>query len=81
MARYDQVFADLQAKQAALMAVIAAHPEIADEVRDAWTSTPDEVKVDDPTDEARANALAQVLRQAAEAVGAPVNEEPENDDE
>jgi hypothetical protein len=69
MARYDEVFADLQAKQAALLAVIAAHPEIADEVRAAWTATPDGVPVDDPTDEARANALAAVLREAEAVVG------------
>jgi hypothetical protein len=69
MARYDEVFADLQAKQAALLAVIAAHPEIADEVREAWTATPDGVPVDDPTDEARANALAAVLREAEAVVG------------
>lgn len=77
MARYDDVFADMKAKLDAAMAVIANHPEIADEVRDAWTVTPDEVKVDDPTDEARANALAQVLRQAATVVGVPAGDEPE----
>ena len=69
MARYDEVFADLQAKHSALLAVIAAHPEIADEVRAAWTATPDGVPVDDPTDEARANALAAVLREAEAVVG------------
>jgi len=56
--------------------VIAAHPEIADEVRAAWSVTPDEVAVDDPTDEARANALAAVLREAEAVVGVePVAEE------
>jgi hypothetical protein len=69
MARYDEIFADLQAKHSALLAVIAAHPEIADEVRAAWTATPDGVPVDDPTDEARANALAAVLREAEAVVG------------
>jgi hypothetical protein len=69
MAYFDEVFANLQAKQAALLAVIAAHPEIADEVRVAWTATPDGVPVDDPTDEARANALAAVLREAEAVVG------------
>lgn len=69
MAKYDAVFAELQAKLDATLAVIAQHPEIQSEVRDAWTAQPDEVKVDDPTDEARANALAAVLRQADEVVG------------
>jgi sarcosine oxidase gamma subunit len=69
MARYDEVFADLQAKQSALLAVIAAHPEIADEVKAAWTTSPDEIAVGDPTDEARANALAAVLRQSEQVVG------------
>ncbi len=69
MARYDEIFADLQAKHSALLAVIAAHPEIADEVRVAWSATPAEVPVDDPTDEARANALAAVLREAEAVVG------------
>jgi hypothetical protein len=69
MARYDEVFADLQAKHAALLAVIAAHPEIAEEVKEAWSTTPEEVQVDDPTDEARANALAAVLREAENTIG------------
>jgi hypothetical protein len=59
----------LQAKHSALLAVIAAHPEIADEVRVAWSATPAGVPVDDPTDEARANALAAVLREAEAVVG------------
>ncbi len=49
--------------------MIAEHPEIADEVRAAWSATPGEVPVDDPTDEARANALAAVLREAEAVVG------------
>jgi hypothetical protein len=69
MARYDEVFADLQAKHAALLAVIAAHPEIAEEVKAAWSATPEDVQVDDPTDEARANALAAVLREAENTIG------------
>ncbi len=69
MARYDEVFAAFQAKQDALMKVIAAHPEIAGEVRAAWTASPDEVVTDDPTDEARANALAAVLRESEAAIG------------
>ena len=77
MAKYDEVFAELQAKHSALLAVIAAHPEIRDEVRDAWTAQPDEVRVDDPTDEARANALAAVIRDAEAAVGVPVGEPAE----
>lgn len=77
MARYDEVFAQLQAKLDAALAVIAAHPEIQDEVREAWTVQPDDVTVDDPTDEARANALAQVLRQAADAVGVPAGDDGE----
>jgi hypothetical protein len=69
MAYFDEVFADLQAKHTALFAVIAAHPEIADEVRVAWSARADEVVVDDPTDSARANALAAVLREAEAVVG------------
>ena len=69
MAKYDEVFAELQAKHAALLAVIAAHPEIQAEVAAAWSATPGKVTVDDPTDEARANALAAVLRDADAAVG------------
>lgn len=69
MALYDEVFADMTAKMNALMEVVAAHPEIQDEVRAAWTAEPEEVLVDDPTDLARANALDSVLRNAEQVVG------------
>lgn len=77
MAKFDEVFADLQAKHAALLAVIAQHPEIQGEVAAAWSVTADEVTVDDPTDEARANALAAALRDAAAAVGVPASNDEE----
>jgi len=71
MAYYDKVFADMTAKMTALLEVIAAHPEIQDEVRVAWTAEPQVVLVDDPDDLARANALDAVLRAAEQAVGVP----------
>ena len=77
MAKFDEVFADLQAKHAALLKVLADHPEIQGEVAEAWSVTADEVTVDDPTDEARANALAAALRDAEAAVGVPVGEPAE----
>ena len=69
MAYYDKVFADMTAKMTALLEVIAAHPEIQDEVRVAWTAKPQEILVDDPDDLARANALEAVLRAAEQSVG------------
>lgn len=74
MAKFDPVFAELQAKLAATLAVLENHPEIADEVRDAVqavnTPIPDTRGVASAMqDEARANALSTALSDFDAALG------------
>lgn len=87
MARFDEVFADLQAKMAAAMGVISQYPEVAAEVRTAieGARTAAQIAEDAAQDEARANALntmilgvRQTLAEAAPDALAPdvVVEEP-----
>lgn len=84
MAKFDQVFADLQAKMSAAMAVIAQDPVMAAQVRAAidGAQTAAEIEEAAAQDDARANALnAMVLNVRAvlaEAVGEqpPVEEPP-----
>lgn len=75
MARFDEVYAELQAKMAAAIAVIAAYPEVAAEVRDAidGAQTAAEVVEAQAQDDARANALNTVITdvRAVLAVVAP----------
>ena len=63
MAQFDQVFAELQAKMAAAMAVIAEHPEVAQQVREAIDGAQAAaVEVEaQAQDDARANALSQMI--------------------
>jgi hypothetical protein len=71
MAKYDEAFAELQAKLAATIAVLDAHPELAGELRDrlGLAGIPD-VKGESPAfDEARANALKAELRNFDAALG------------
>lgn len=63
MARFDDVFAELQAKMAAAMAVIAQDPAMAAQVRDAIEGAQAEAVVAEAqaADDARANALNQMI--------------------
>jgi hypothetical protein len=72
MARFDDVFAELQAKVGATMAIIAADPELAARVRSAMDAAEaEEVLAEERAqDDARANALSSVISQ----VGAVLRE-------
>lgn len=63
MAKFDEVFADLQAKMNAAMEIIVQHPEVAAQVRQAieGAQTAAEIAEGQAQDEARANALNTVL--------------------
>ena len=63
MAQFDQVFAELQAKMAAAMAVIAQDPEMAQAVREAIDGAQAAAVVEEAQaqDDARANALSQMI--------------------
>ena len=86
MSKFDEVFADLQAKMAAAMAVIAQNPELAAEVRVAIEEAQNSAAVaeDQAQDEARANALnnlvlgvrATLAEAAPDALTPPVDEPP-----
>ena len=60
MAKFDEVFAELQAKMGAAIAVIAQNPELAAQVKAAIDSaqTAAEIAEAEAQDEARANALS-----------------------
>lgn len=77
MARYDTAFAELQAKLAAVMAVLEQHPGVAEQVRETLEGTefPDMRGGEPPAlDEARANALAAALREFDTAIGVKPSE-------
>jgi hypothetical protein len=84
MAKFDEVFADLQAKMNAAMAVIAQDPVMAAQVRAAidGAQTAAEIEEAAAQDDARANALNTMVVNVrgilAEAVGeeVPVEEPP-----
>jgi hypothetical protein len=86
MAQFDAVFAELQAKMAAAMAVISQDPVMAQQVRDAIDGAEAAAVVEEAQaqDDARANALNQLIVGVrgvlADAVGVtveePVVEEP-----
>lgn len=63
MAQFDQVFAELQAKMAAAMAVISEYPEVAQQVREAIDGAQAAAVVEEAQaqDDARANALNQLI--------------------
>lgn len=84
MARFDAVFADLQAKMSAAMAVIAQDPVMAAQVREAIDNAQTAAEIEEAAaqDDARANALntmvVGVREVLAQAVGetVPVEEPP-----
>ena len=86
MAKFDEIFADLQAKMAAAMEVIAQDPVMAAQVRVAieGAQTAAVIAEEQAQDEARANALnnlvlgvRQTLAEAApDALPTPPVEEP-----
>jgi hypothetical protein len=80
MAKYDAAFAELQAKLAAVLAVVEDNPDLASCLRDQLgvAEIPD-VKGESPAyDEARANALSAELRNFDAALGVSQPEpEPE----
>lgn len=63
MARFDDVFSELQAKIGATIAIIAADPELAQRVRAAIDAAEAEAVVQEQAaqDDARANALQTVI--------------------
>jgi len=63
VARFDEVFADLQAKMNAAMGVISQYPDVALEVRQAIevAKTAAQIAEDAAQDDARANALNTVI--------------------
>jgi hypothetical protein len=85
MAQFDQVFAELQGKMAAAMAVIAQDPEMAQAVREAIDGAEAAaVEVEaQAQDDARANALSQMIVGVrgvlADAAGAEVIEPDDSD--
>ncbi len=72
MARFDEVFAELQAKMAAAMAVITQYPEVAAEVRDAILAAQNEAEIveQQAQDDARANALQNAILDVRQALAA-----------
>lgn len=84
MAKFDQVFADLQAKMAAAMEVIAQDPVMAAQVRAAidGAQTAAEIAEGQAQDDARANALNTMILGVRETLAsavapdAPVEEPP-----
>lgn len=75
MARLDDVFAELQAKISATIAVIVADPELAARVREAMDAAEaaeaaEVIEEENRQDDARANALSSVISQ----VGAVLRE-------
>lgn len=80
MARFDEVFAELQAKVGAVIQVIAADPALAAQVKAAIDNaqTQAEIEEQQAADDARANALntlivgvREVLAEAATPVEEP----------
>lgn len=63
MALFDEVFSELQAKISAAIAVIAANPELAAQVREAIDAAQAaaEIQEQQAQDDARANALKTVI--------------------
>lgn len=65
MARFDDVFAESQAKIGATIAVIASDPELAARVREAMDAAEaaEVIAEQQAQDDARANALSNVITQ------------------
>jgi hypothetical protein len=82
MAQYDAAFAELQAKLAAVLAVLDENPDLGSQVRErlGMADIPD-VKGESPAyDEARANALKAELRNFDAALGLPPTNTDNTDD-
>lgn len=80
MAKFDDVFAELQAKMAAAMAVISQYPDVAAEVRTAIEGALTEAQVQEQqaADDARANALNQLIVGVRQTLSEAVEAPPEN---
>jgi len=78
VAKFDEVFADLQAKMAAAMTVIAQDPVMAAQVRAAIDSaqTAAEIEEQQAADDARANALNNMVVGVRGILAQAVGEEP-----
>lgn len=74
MAAFDEVYAQLAAKMDAAMAVIAANPEIAAQVKAAIDSAviPTEIQEQQAQDAARANALNNIILEVRQVLAAAV---------
>ncbi len=81
MAQYDKAFAELQAKLAAVLAVVEENPDLAAQVRErlGLADVPDTKGESPAYDEARANALKAELRNFDSAIGVQVVEETEGE--
>lgn len=78
MAKFDEVFADLNAKMSAVMNVIAQDPALAAQVKAAIDDAhnTDEIIEQQAQDEARANALATSMQTVRDILAAVVPVEP-----
>lgn len=78
MAKFDEVFADLQAKMTAVMNIIAQDPALAAQVKAAIDDAhnTDEIIEQQAQDEARANALATSMQQVRDILNVVVPEPP-----
>jgi uncharacterized protein (DUF885 family) len=76
MAKFDEVFAELQAKMGAAITVIAQYPEVAAEVRAAIEAAQTEAEIAEAAaqDDARANALNTVIVEVRESLRQAVEE-------
>lgn len=74
MAKFDEVFADLNAKMAATMNIIAQDPALAAQVKAAIDNAhnQDEIIEAEMQDEARANALATSMQNVRDILNAVV---------
>lgn len=72
MAKFDEVFAELQAKVGAVIAVIAADPALAAQVKAAIDSAEAAAVVEEQraADDARANAISQLISGAGQMLAA-----------
>lgn len=77
MAKFDEVFADLNAKMSAVMNVIAQDPALAAQVKAAIDNAhnEDEIIEQQMQDEARANALATSMQTVRDILAAVVPQE------
>lgn len=79
MAKFDEVFADLQAKMDAAMDVLAEYPEVAAEVRTALLGAQALAveQAEDRADESRANVLVTMVAGVANKLAEAAPSDPE----